>query len=104
VGEAFRKKLDGDVASELRVGRLIDVSHTARTEMAGDFVMRELCSNHWSIENAARILAEAAGIAQEIGVRGAGVTGSDPGCTEGFDFRRLRDSATVTPRAVRSIE
>ena len=43
-----RQNLDRDVASELRVGRLIDVSHTARTEMTGDFVMRDLCSDHVS--------------------------------------------------------
>jgi hypothetical protein len=56
-GEGFRKKLDGDVASELRVGCLIDVSHTARTEMTGDFVMRDLCSDH-VLGFTPRILAE----------------------------------------------
>ena len=45
-GQRRRQKLDSDVAPELRVERLIDLSHAACSEVTGDLVMREPGSDH----------------------------------------------------------
>ena len=37
-GEVFRQDFDGYSSVEARVGRTIHLSHTARTELVGDFV------------------------------------------------------------------
>jgi hypothetical protein len=39
VTESLGKKPDGNTAAQLRVGSLIDLSHAARTQMAGDLVV-----------------------------------------------------------------
>ena len=46
MGEGFRKKFDGDVASQFGIGGWIHLSHSACSQMSGNFVMCEFCSNH----------------------------------------------------------
>ena len=57
VSEGFGKELDCNTAAQLRVGSLIDLSHAARSQMAGDFVMCELGSDHDAMKMCGRILS-----------------------------------------------
>jgi hypothetical protein len=60
--ERLRQDFQRYVAAEFRIGRLIYVTHTARSEVICDLVLRELGSNQvlFSV-HAARILSNAAG-------------------------------------------
>jgi hypothetical protein len=44
--ERFRKKLDRNIAAELRVGGLVNVAHAARSEVTRDLVVCEFGSDH----------------------------------------------------------
>jgi hypothetical protein len=44
--ECFGEKFDRDTAAQFRVGRLIDLAHTACSQVTGNLVMRELGSDH----------------------------------------------------------
>jgi hypothetical protein len=57
VTESLRKKLDGNTAAQLGVGSLIDLSHAARTQMAGDLVMYEIGADHDVMKICGRILS-----------------------------------------------
>src|SRR5262245_33045900 len=46
MAERFREKLDCDVPAELRIGGLVDVTHAACPQVAGDFVVCESASDH----------------------------------------------------------
>ena len=43
--EGFGENLDGDAAAQFRVRGPIHVAHPARTQMCGDLVMCEFCSD-----------------------------------------------------------
>jgi hypothetical protein len=48
--ERVGQHLDGDVSSEPGVGRLVDVAHAPRPEVARDLVMSEPGANHpWQL-------------------------------------------------------
>src|SRR5262249_25123189 len=51
VAEGFRKELDGNTAAEFHVGGLIDVSHSARTQVTCDLVVCEPSADHGVNEN-----------------------------------------------------
>jgi hypothetical protein len=51
VCEGFREKFDRNTAAQLRVGPLVDVAHTARSDVTGDLVVCELSSHHRMNEN-----------------------------------------------------
>ena len=57
VAKRFRKKFDGDTADQLRIGGLIYVAHTARSDMIGDLAMREFCSDYGVNEICGRIVS-----------------------------------------------
>jgi hypothetical protein len=57
VTEGFGQKLDGDTAAQLRIGGLIDISHSTRSDVTRDFVMCELAANHGVNEIWRRILS-----------------------------------------------
>src|SRR5678815_4767317 len=44
--ECFRKQFDCDATTELRVDRLIHLSHATSTQMAFNLIVCEPCSNH----------------------------------------------------------
>ena len=44
--ESRRQEFDGNAASQLRVGGLINLTHPSRSQVAGDFVVCEFRSNH----------------------------------------------------------
>src|SRR5262245_14483284 len=46
MAESFREKLDGNVPAELRIGGLVDITHAACPQVAGDFVVCESASDH----------------------------------------------------------
>ena len=46
VRKDFGKKLDSNTAAQLRVGGLIHVSHAARSQVAGDFVVCQFGADH----------------------------------------------------------
>ena len=45
-GERFRQEFDGDIASELRIGGLINVAHAARSKVARNLEMRQPAADH----------------------------------------------------------
>ena len=50
--EGVGEDLQGDLAVELRVGRLPDLAHAALAEEGGDVVVAEAsarCESHWSV-------------------------------------------------------
>ena len=62
--ECGRKKFDRDAAAQLRIGGLIHLSHSARSQVAGDFVVCEFGSDHDVTKVAERILSEPLQITQ----------------------------------------
>jgi hypothetical protein len=57
VAEGFRKGLDGDTTAQLRVSGLIDLSHAARSQVAGDLIMCEFRADHDVTRMRGRILS-----------------------------------------------
>jgi hypothetical protein len=53
--ERLRKKFDGDVSAERRVRGLVHVTHSARTQMRGDFVVRESRADHRFLRTAPEV-------------------------------------------------
>jgi len=64
VREGFGKQFDRYAAAQPRVGGLIDLTHTARSQMVGDFVMCEFGSDHDVKKKTGRILPEPLQISQ----------------------------------------
>jgi len=58
VRKGFRKEFDGDTTSQFGVGGLIHLAHSACSQVAGDLVMCELCSDHDLRKETERSLTE----------------------------------------------